>query len=388
MNDLIEHKLVEQNESRLTEVNSDNKRIVNIWHNFLLNTIAFPSVLVNDSTYVVVTEFVSLDHMYVMHESRVKRLQELEDKWLSYLNSFDPLTKLSENQICFYRGFDETIKDYVNRAKVVAIKDNGVDVFLVDHGQTITDVQKKDLFKIEEKHLKELPFQAIRVSLFGVKPLKTITYDFICEMTRTEDDLYLMAIALKHSFDDNIHTIRLFISQNKCETHFLALSKLLVDSKYAQFVGGEEDNELELFRETEVDDTNAELETDNILYLEEEMKDKFSKDYLRQVFAQHGITEDIFQEREIESKLPNETLASKTRRRIRAITSQNRTPEQMDESTDESDDEYKPFDKKIIPNTGEYYCERDPSAHCFKDSNRFLIIFILKVMPKLCSIIT
>ena len=103
--------MVDINEHKLQNVNSDYNKIVNLWHNHSLNSIAFNSYLVDDSTYVVVSDFVDINNLYVIHENRVKRLKELEDEWSSGLSSLEPLTEVTDQQICFYKYSDPCYND-------------------------------------------------------------------------------------------------------------------------------------------------------------------------------------------------------------------------------------------------------------------------------------
>ena len=355
---LIDKKFVEKNSIKIKDFNTDYNRIINIWHNYRLNTCVYYSHLVDDMTQVVVSDFVSLNDFYLIQESRVKRLQQLEEKWLSLLPSLEPLTELTVEQNCFYKGADpESREEYINRAKVISFENNLVNVFLVDRGETLLKVDRNKLFAISESHIQELPFQAIKVSLFGVKAVKPITYDMMCDLTRNEHNEYLMSIAEKISYSKGVHTIRLFVAQDVCETNYISLSKLLVDRNYAEYVDEEEDNEMEMFVEKPIDDPNEEFEEYHE-DLEDYMKDQMCKDVLQQLGLDEHYLKSMTEPEASTSS--HESIASKTKRRLKAIKARTNGLNVENDSSDESDDEKRPV-RRLIPHySGEFDYEVDP----------------------------
>jgi hypothetical protein len=67
--DIIEEKLALENKVKLSKCNNDYNKTVNIWHNNRLKNMSYNSQLSDESTYVVVTHFVSLDQIYIMYEN-------------------------------------------------------------------------------------------------------------------------------------------------------------------------------------------------------------------------------------------------------------------------------------------------------------------------------
>ncbi|CAG2111095.1 unnamed protein product [Medioppia subpectinata] len=350
---LIKHKYVEQNDSKLSNVNSDYNRIVNIWLNDRLNTSAYNSCLVDESSYVVVSDWVTINEFYVIHENRIKRLQEFEDKWTASLESLNLLPEVTAQQICFYKYFDSVYNETsLNRAKVVAIKDHLVDLFLVDHGQTVTNVLKDSLYTIQDSHLKELPFQAIKVSLFGVqevKPItydiisikvslfgvqevKPITYDIICDLTRNKEDKYLLSIAQKVDPNLSSNVIRLFVSNNETETQFVSLSKLLVDLGLCRYIDGEESNELQLTIQISLE-TDEEC-GDYLQSIEDKLVDNFVKQYCLKTLSLDE-NEDI--DYGTDGKSSNGTKESRITRKLRQLRDIRKN--RIDDISDDSDED-------------------------------------------------
>ena len=394
---LMENQYVAKSEHKLPNTNTDFDTIINIWHNHRLTGSAFHSCLVDDSTYVVVSDFVSVDHFYLIQEDRVTRLQRLEDKWSASLDSKEPLKEVLVDQFCFYKYKDCQYDDIsLNRAKVLAIDGDQVDVFLLDHGEFIKRAHKSCLYRILECHLKELPFQAIKVSLFGVRPIQPITYELICQLTRDENDKYRICIADKVSYADGVHKIRLYVSDNVYETHFTALSKLLVDKSCAEYINGEEDNELTLT--VEKDGPNVEEENNDYMEdLEYEMANNMSVN----VLGQMGLSLDEIKRDNIEAErqiaanskpqpiasstksLPNptpqmnghsspepkpkaESRASKTLRRLRAIEAK-KVKQQTEESDDEDEKKPEPFRPAVAYTPGEFDYTPNWSTPMFYD---------------------
>ncbi|XP_054164263.1 putative ATP-dependent RNA helicase TDRD12 [Oppia nitens] len=343
---MTKHKFAENNNKKLLNVNFDYNKITNIWYNFLLNSVAFNSCLVDETTYVVVSDWVSTEEFYVIIENRVNRLQQLEDKWMSCLNTLRPLTEIIEQQICFYKFYDKVYNEStLNRAKILVINGDKVDIFLVDHGQTVRNVSKDNLYLIRDIYLKELPFQAIKVSLFGVKQVsKEITYDQICELTRNDDDQYLMAIAQKNILEESSHMIRLFLADNKKETEFTALSKLLVDLGLCEFIDNENNNLLNLVIERDSNDSDEES-NDFIDRIDNELTDNMIQDWVLKYM-------DLNENEDIDCTLKNKIIngsvkESRISKKMRQLRDLKRNQNGVD--SDESDEENSMTTNKYLP---------------------------------------
>jgi transposase len=57
---------------------------------------------------------------------------------------------------------------------------------------------------LKKSDLKSLPFEAIKVKLFGNKQLKPIDFDVICDLTRNQNQENLMVFAQKQKFENGI----------------------------------------------------------------------------------------------------------------------------------------------------------------------------------------
>jgi hypothetical protein len=343
VNSLIEEKLALENKVKLSKCNNDYNKTVNIWHNNRLKNMSYNSQLSDVSTYVVVTHFVSLDEIYIMYENRVKRLESIESKWQSISHSFEPLSELSEGQLCFCK-YDE---NSINRARIVSIDDEKtVTVFFVDHGETNYSIPKSSIYRIKESHLKELPFQAIKVKLFGIKQLKPIDFDLICDLTRNQNEEYLMVLAQKEKFENGINSVRLFVARDENECEFVALSKLLVDMNYAQYVEGEENNGLSFKIDKVINDANDDdLDDEYLLSLENDMTDKFCQQFILQSLGLNEMSDLEPKPQEVKPE-KKESQMSKVMKRLKRIKENAKSLSEPKEESD-SDEESPKFN--VIP---------------------------------------
>ena len=171
-------------------------------------------------------------------------------------------------------------------------------------------------------------------------------------MTRDKEDKYLMAIADKVSHENENLVIRLFISSNTNETEFTALSKLLVDLNYCQYIDGEENNELSLFMERKIDDSNEES-TDYLERLEEEMTNNFCKDF---ILKNLGLNENEDIDYESSASGVRESRLGKTLRRLKQI--KNKNQNETEEDSSDAEDEHKKIEFPVY----DTYNSVDPSA--------------------------
>ncbi|CAG2107410.1 unnamed protein product [Medioppia subpectinata] len=215
----------------------------------------------------------------------------------------------------------------------------------------------------------ELPFQAIKVSLFGVQEVKPITYDIICDLTRNKEDKYLLSICQKVDPNLSSNVIRLFVANNETETQFVSLSKLLVDLDLCRYIDGEESNELKLTIQISLE-TDEEC-GDYLQSIEDKLIDNFVKQYCLKTLSLDE-NEDI--DYGTDGKSSNGTKESRITRKLRQLRDIRKN--RIDDISDDSDEDDCPLnglnaidflDYKPIATNGDiaYY---DPEDDLDKDA--------------------
>lgn len=148
------------------------------------------------------------NQVFVRHVKFEHQLKNLEMELAS--SSKKPIKYFVVGLIC--SCIDES---GTNRVKVLSVKKNKcVDVLFVDHGEII-EVDMESCFEIENKHIKQLPFQAIEVELAGV--VSNWDPDRIYDLTRYPGEIFKKLLVEKLS-SKPIPLVRVFVPVNDSAT--------------------------------------------------------------------------------------------------------------------------------------------------------------------------
>ncbi|RWS09125.1 putative ATP-dependent RNA helicase TDRD12-like protein [Dinothrombium tinctorium] len=235
---LIEKKFAENNNRQLPNFNNDRERILQKWKCDAQKSL-IQNAHLEDTTMVYLSFFKTLHEFYVRNVSFQPCLADLE---ADISNSITKLVKVKYffiGLICivFYE------KDNIyNRVRIVDInEDEQIDVYFVDHGETLK-VSKDCCFQIDEKFITRLPFQAIKCKLNGI--VGNVEPDVVFDYTRLENESFKLILAKKISKENDTNIVRLYVEDEEFEENirFSLLSKWLFQNKFVEYTSSEEAN--------------------------------------------------------------------------------------------------------------------------------------------------
>lgn len=153
--------------------------------------------------------------------------------------NYPPLKEIHEGTICLARDLEE---NHYSRGVVLEIEKDNALVFFVDDGFDAV-LPIKNLRYIQNKHITKLPFQSIKCSLHGIKPLEcqngaietlyTYATEPKCNIFRT---LFLKVCNKEppHLQNQNAYSVLL---KDSFGTKNILINSLLIDSGWATSAG-------------------------------------------------------------------------------------------------------------------------------------------------------
>ncbi|RWS09948.1 putative ATP-dependent RNA helicase TDRD12-like protein [Dinothrombium tinctorium] len=233
---LVEEKMASRNYFKLPNFNDSRGTIALKWRLLSQKSIAQYAFL-EESTTVFMSHFKSLNEFYVLRATHYECLIQLENDLNTSNSRRIQVKDITPGLICIALYEREGV---YNRVRIEEVKNDGtVDVFFLDHGETL-NIKQNCCFHIEEKFIIRLPFQAIKCKLSGV--VGEIEPDKIYDHTRFPNEAFKSVLANKLGVESNVSIVRLYVAEKEDDSKVIynLLSKWLIENENCSYSNDEE----------------------------------------------------------------------------------------------------------------------------------------------------